>query len=210
MTAMIVFLRYACGIFALGVLAFLLWSILRAAKRPAGAGVGTQLGWLHSPLFYIAASAVFFGLCIVLWIPLPPLREADGIAVLGALLCFPGLAFVLWGRLGLGNMYFVSTGFGAQLFAGHRLITQGPYRIVRHPMYLGLLLAGIGGLLLYQTWTGVVFVGCGLGVIRRARREEEVLAKEFGREWTEYCARVPMLLPRIIPLPKLGRDQGRD
>ena len=198
MTVLIAFLRYACGILALTVLAFLLGSILRAAKRPAGAGVGTQLNWLHSPLFYIAASVFFFGLCIVLWIPLPALPGADAIAVLGALLCFPGLAFVLWGRLGLGNMYFVSTGFGAQLFAGHRLITRGPYRIVRHPMYFGLLLAGIGGLLLYQTWTGVVFVACGLGVIRRAFREEEVLAMEFGAEWTEYCRRVPMLFPRLF------------
>ncbi len=201
MTLLIGILRWTCGIFALAVLAFLLWSILRAAKRPTGAGVGTQLGWLHSPLFYIAASVAFFGLCMVLWIPFPPLPGADGIAVLGALLCFPGLAFVLWGRLGLGNMYFVSTGFGAQLFAGHRLITRGPYRIVRHPMYFGLLLAGIGGLLLYQTWTGVVFVACGLGVIRRAFREEEVLAKEFGVEWKEYSRRVPMLFPRFFSPP---------
>ena len=190
-------LRGLCGIFALSLLVFLLWSIVRQAGHPTGAESGRQAGWLHSPFFYIAASAVFFGLCIVLWIPFPPLPGADGIAVLGALLCFPGLAFVLWGRLALGNMYFVSTGFGAQLFAGHRLITHGPYRIVRHPMYFGLLLAGIGGLLLYQTWTGVVFVACGLGVIRRALREEEVLSKEFGAEWAEYRKRVPMLLPRL-------------
>ena len=64
-------------------------------------------------------------------------------------------------------------------------------------MYFGLLLAGIGGLLLYQTWTGVVFVACGLGVIRRAFREEEVLSKEFGAEWAEYSTRVPMLFPRF-------------
>ncbi|MGB7539897.1 MAG: isoprenylcysteine carboxylmethyltransferase family protein [Anaerolineales bacterium] len=198
MTVLMAVLRNACGIFALFVLAFLLWSILRAAKRPAGAGVGTQLSWLHSPLFYAAASAVFFGLCVLLWIPLPALPAADAAAVLGALLCFPGLVFVLWGRLALGNMYFVSTGFGAQLFAGHRLITSGPYAIVRHPMYFGLLLAGIGGLLLYQTWTGVIFVACGLGVIRRALREEEVLSKEFGAEWMDYCRRVPMLLPRLF------------
>ena len=205
MTVLIPFLRIAGGIFALAVLAFLLWSILRAVKRPAGAGVGTQLSWLHSPLFYAAASAVFFGLCLVLWIPLPPLPGADVIAVLGALLYFPGLAFVLWGRLALGNMYFVSTGFGAQLFAGHRLITQGPYRIVRHPMYFGLLLAGFGGLLLYQTWTGVIFIACGLGVIRRALREEEVLSKEFGAEWADYCRRVPMLLPRLMKKASIRR-----
>jgi protein-S-isoprenylcysteine O-methyltransferase Ste14 len=205
MDALITVLRAGCGIFALSLLMFLLWSILRAARRPAGAGVGKNLDWLHSPLFYAGASAIFFGMCILIWIPLPGAPWPDAFAVLGALLCFPGLGFVLWGRLALGSMYFVSTGFGAQLFAGHRLITGGPYKIVRHPMYFGLLIAGIGSLLLYQTWTGVVFVGCGLGVIRRALREEEVLSKEFGAEWTEYCARVPMLFPRLFPPPHNGK-----
>jgi len=203
MHTIVVFLRAACGIFAFALVAFLLWSILRAARRPAGAGVGKQLNWLHSPLFYVAASTFFFGLCILLWIPLPALPLANEIAILEALLCFPGIGFILWGRLALGSMYFVSTGFSAQLFAGHRLVTSGPYAITRHPMYFGLLIAGIGGLLLYQTWTGVVFVGCGLGVIRRALREEEVLAKTFGAEWMEYRARVPMLLP--FPRPRIGK-----
>jgi protein-S-isoprenylcysteine O-methyltransferase Ste14 len=198
MEALVGILRTTGGVFALSVLAFLIWSIVRQIRQPAGASTGRYSNWLHSPLFYIAASALFFGLCILMWIPLPALPFANGIAILGASLCFPGLASVLWGRLALGNMYFVSTGFGAQLFAGHRLITRGPYAIVRHPMYFGLLIAGIGGLLLYQTWTGVVFVGCGLGVIRRAFREEEVLAKTFGAEWTEYCRRVPMLFPGIF------------
>jgi protein-S-isoprenylcysteine O-methyltransferase Ste14 len=205
MGPLIEILRTVCGVFALCVLAFILWSIARQARRPVGASTGKYWNWLHSPLFYAAASAFFFGICILLWIPLPEIPFSNAVALLGALLCFPGLAFVLWGRLALGKMYFVSTGFGAQLFAGHRLITTGPYRIVRHPMYFGLLIAGIGGLLLYQTWTGVVFVGCGLGVIRRALREEEVLSKEFGAEWDEYCRRVPMFFPRIIPLAGIGR-----
>jgi isoprenylcysteine carboxyl methyltransferase (ICMT) family protein YpbQ len=205
MNTLLAILRIAGGIFALSVLVFLLFSIMHGARRPVGASTGKYWNWLHSPLFYAAASAFFFGICILLWIPLPAIPFSNAVALLAALLCFPGLAFVLWGRLALGNMYFVSTGFGAQLFAGHRLITTGPYRIVRHPMYFGLLIAGIGSLLLYQTWTGVVFVGCGLGVVRRALREEEVLAREFGTEWDEYCRRVPMLFPRIIPLARMGR-----
>jgi protein-S-isoprenylcysteine O-methyltransferase Ste14 len=192
-------LRIADGVFALSVLIFLLWSIFRGIRRPAGTSSGRQAGWLRSPLFYVAASAAFFGICILLWIPLPGIPFADGIAVLGALPCFSGLVFVLWGRLALGEMYFVSTGFGAQLFAGHHLIIRGPYALVRHPMYCGLILAAFGSLLLYQTATGIFFVVCGLGVIRRAFREEEVLAKEFGAEWTEYCRRVPMLFPRFFP-----------
>jgi protein-S-isoprenylcysteine O-methyltransferase Ste14 len=197
MAGWVAVLRPACGVFALAVLAFILWSILGAARRPVGAGAGRQLGWLHAPLFYAAASACFFGACILIRIPLPGAPWPDALALLGGLLCFPGLGFVLWGRLALGSMYFVSTGFGAQLFAGHRLITGGPYAIVRHPMYSGLILAACGSLLLYQTRTGAFLVVYALSVIRRARREEEVLAKTFGAEWEEYRRRVPMLFPRV-------------
>jgi protein-S-isoprenylcysteine O-methyltransferase Ste14 len=209
MDALVGILRTVCGVFALCVLAFILWSIVRQSRRPVGASAGRYWNWLHSPLFYLAASAFFFGVCVLIWIPLPGFPWANGLAVLGAPLCFSGLAFVLWGRLALGEMYFVSTGFGAQLFAGHRLITRGPYAIVRHPMYTGLILAAIGSLPLYQTWTTVFLTVCSLGVIRRALREEEVLSKKFGTEWAEYCRRVPMLLPRLISLPILGRGKGR-
>jgi protein-S-isoprenylcysteine O-methyltransferase Ste14 len=205
MDAFIRILRTVCGVFALSVLAFLLWSIVRQAQRPVGTGTGRFWNWLHSPLFYVAASAFFFGICIFLWIPLPAIPFSNAVALLGALLCFPGLAFVLWGRLALGNMYFVSTGFGAQLFAGHRLITSGPYAIVRHPMYFGIIVAALSSLMLYQTWTTVFLIVLVLIVVRRALREEDVLAKTFGAEWDEYRRRVPMILPRIFPK---GGDHG--
>lgn len=201
MAALIGILRWVCGIFALSLLAYLLGSILHAAKNPAAAESGRQVSWLHSPLFYAAASAFFFGACILAWIPLPGAPYPDAVTVLGALLCFPGLSIVLWGRLTLADLYFVSTGFGAQLFEGHRLIRSGPYAVVRHPMYSGLILAALGSLLLYQTWTGAFLVLCSLSVLRRARREEEVLAKTFGAEWAEYRRRVPMMLPRIFHPP---------
>ena len=116
---------------------------------------------------------------------------------LGSLLYFPGMLFVLWGRLALGNNYFVSTGFGAQLFADHQLVTSGPFAIVRHPMYSGLILAALGALLIYPTWTTLLFVCFAPMRTVRARREEAALAAEFGEKWREYCQRVPAFLPRL-------------
>ena len=60
------------------------------------------------------------------------------------------------------------------MFAGHELITSGPYAIVRHPMYLGLILAALGGLLIYQTWTMVVFYSSPLCVAARPPRRKLV------------------------------------
>lgn len=91
-------------------------------------------------------------------------------------------------------------------------MTSGPYALVRHPMYLGILLTGLGGILLYRTWTLVFIALTGMGLVLRARREEQVLAAEFGQAWQDYCLRVPVFSPRIFRLShKKGaiRKKGR-
>ena len=74
---------------------------------------------------------------------------------------------------------------------------------MRHPMYLAVMIAALGSLLLYRTWAALAFAVLMLGLVVRARREERVLAQEFGQEWQEYAARVPAWLPRMRrdPLP---------
>jgi protein-S-isoprenylcysteine O-methyltransferase Ste14 len=205
MDALIGFLRVVCGILAISLLAFLTLNALRASRRPAGESAGPEVSILHSPLYYAFSLGFDIVVGVLLWIPLPGTPFAAAIALLGALLVLSGLAFALWGRLALGKMYFISTNFGAQTFAGHRLITSGPYAIVRHPMYFGIIVAVLSSLMLYQTWTTVFLIVLALIVVRRALREEEVLAKTFGAEWDEYRRRVPMILPRIFPK---GGDHG--
>ena len=115
----------------------------------------------------------------------------------GSLSYFPGMAFALWGRLTLGKNYFVSTGFGAQLFKDHQLVTSGPFAIVRNPMYSGLILAAVGAFLIYTTWTTLIFACLFPFLSVRARREEFALSAEFGEQWKEYCKRVPAFFPRL-------------
>jgi protein-S-isoprenylcysteine O-methyltransferase Ste14 len=188
------------GTLAFSALGFLLFSIWRGTQRQAGRTAGRNAAWLRSPIFYLAASALFFGMAWLGWIPLPlsptPLIQTVMLFA-GALLYFPGMVFVLWGRLALGKNYFVSTGMGAQLFADHQLVTSGPYALVRHPMYAGLTLAAWGALLIYSTWTTVYFAVFASMLFLRARREEQALAAEFGEQWQEYCRRVPAFFPRL-------------
>jgi protein-S-isoprenylcysteine O-methyltransferase Ste14 len=94
-------------------------------------------------------------------------------------------------------MFNVSSGFGVQLYADQRLITRGPFAIVRHPMYLGVLIAALGAILIYRTWTPVFAALNFLGLIYRARREEQILAAEFGEQWAAYCRNVPAWIPRF-------------
>jgi protein-S-isoprenylcysteine O-methyltransferase Ste14 len=94
-------------------------------------------------------------------------------------------------------MYNISLSTGAQLYAGHRLVTRGPFAIVRHPMYAGAILGAVGALLIYRTWTIVLILAHFLLFLVCSRREEEALAADFGAEWMAYYRRVPGWIPRL-------------
>jgi protein-S-isoprenylcysteine O-methyltransferase Ste14 len=65
-------------------------------------------------------------------------------------------------------------------------------------MYLGVLAAALGGLLIYQTWTALFVIATFLSLLLRARHEEQALAAEFGEQWKEYCRLVPGWMPRFL------------
>jgi protein-S-isoprenylcysteine O-methyltransferase Ste14 len=191
---------WAGAVAAFVCLIAVLAGIARGLRRPQGRTTGLARQILTLPV-YLLISVGFFGTCYLLWRPLPLALSAPAWTVtlaLGALLLFPGLALVLWRRSTLGEMYNVSSSMGAQLYADHRLITHGPFAIVRHPMYLGIILASAGGLLIYRTWTLLFTTVTFLGLALRARREEQALAAEFGEQWEEYCRQVPGWIPRIL------------
>ncbi len=193
-------LRRLGGVLAYVTLAIVLYGVWRGTQRPAGRTIGRMGRFLRSPWFYLVSSALFFGISIIGWVPVPLtiLQQARLWALgLGSFLVFTGLSLTLASRLALGKNYFVSTGFGAQLFQGHQLVTSGPFAIVRHPMYAGIILAAFGSLLLYHTWTTVMFACFAPLLVFRARREEAALAVEFGEQWQAYCRRVPAFFPRI-------------
>jgi len=191
--------QWAGAVALLAFLASVFVGMARALRRPRGRATGLAGKALRGPV-YLLIGIPFFAVAALLWRPLPldlsPALQVLALA-LGALLYFPGLGLALWGRLALGEMYNVSMTVGVQLHAGHRLVTAGPYAIVRHPMYAGIIMAAWGGLLLYRTWTCVFAAFIFLGLLVRAHREEQALAAEFGPEWDAYCRRVPGWFPRI-------------
>ncbi len=86
----------------------------------------------------------------------------------------------------------------ARIEADHQLSTDGPFRFVRNPIYLGMALIAVGTFLWMPTVVVLVgmllvFMGCNL----RARAEEKVLLAAFGDRYREYAARVKRFVPGI-------------
>lgn len=170
-------------------------SFARDRGRVEGRGQST-LRW---PFVFILA-ILYVGVGILLWVPIPmefSLSLRIGLLLIGAFFYSPGITLYLWGYLTLGKMFGVSSSYAAALYEGHRLIRSGSYKHVRHPMYLGVILAAIGAFLLFRTWAMAIYMPTALFIPLRAKREENLLAEEFGAEWETYVQEVPGWIPRI-------------
>jgi len=190
--------RGAGGMLALVALAAALVGVGRGLRRPVGREAG-QPGLMLAPAPLIAASAGFVAAGAVMWRRLPlevGLRARALAAGAGGAGLLSGLGLYLAGLAALGSSYNVSSTFGARLYRDQRLVVSGPYAVVRHPMYAGLTIAAVGGLFLYRTWTTLAFVAALPVLVVRARREDEVLAQQFGAQWRAYRDRVPGWIPR--------------
>jgi protein-S-isoprenylcysteine O-methyltransferase Ste14 len=112
--------------------------------------------------------------------------------LVGVVAC--GFAVCWWARLHLGQLWSMNI----TLKQGHRIIDTGPYGLVRHPIYTGILLAAWATASLDATALG--FLGAALmtlGFYLKASREEQLLTGELGASYENYRRQVPMLLPRL-------------
>lgn len=171
--------------------------LVRVVRERGPAGGCPEL--VFTPLRLLLIGAGWFGAAVASWRPLP-VRTSHAtrwMLLAGGLgLYLAGMGLAVAGRLALGSSYRPSSTLGARLAPNHRLVTSGPFAIVRHPMYLGLALAALGALAVYRTWSTVLFVLQVPVLVVRAHREEELLARTFGAAWERYAALVPAWLPR--------------
>jgi len=80
-----------------------------------------------------------------------------------------------------------------------RLVTQGAYCYIRHPLYASLLLFGAGALLKEVSWTSLaLFIALAAFLIAAARIEEAENLQHFGSEYTEYMKKTKMFIPNVL------------
>ena len=114
---------------------------------------------------------------------------------LGLALAIFGAVLAIFSRAMLGRNWSATV----QLKQDHELITSGPYRFVRHPIYTGLLLLFLGNAVMVGDWRGllavtIVFVS----FWQKFRLEEVWLAEHFGEPYRLYQARTKALIPGVL------------
>ena len=81
---------------------------------------------------------------------------------------------------------------------GHTLVTTGPYGVIRHPSYLGLLINALGWALAFRSGVGVLLTALIIPpLLARMRAEEALLRTQFGSEYDAYCTRTSRLIPGL-------------
>ena len=151
------------------------------------AGEPLGLVRLHHALFY----ALLLGVC-----PLEALVLGGASAgrVAGAIAFATGVASYRWGAMALGESLSPLVG----PHPGGRLVTDGPYRIVRHPMYVGQLLIAAGApATLGCRWAFAVSFAAALVLFVRIGKEEDALARVYA-DFAEYRTRSKRLLPFVF------------
>jgi protein-S-isoprenylcysteine O-methyltransferase Ste14 len=118
--------------------------------------------------------------------------DGDAVRWLGVALFAAGGALRMWPVFVLGRRF---SGLVA-IQRGHTLVTRGVYGVIRHPSYLGLLVASLGWALAFRSGLGVLLTALLIPpLIARINAEERLLRSHFGDEYDAYCRRTSRLLP---------------
>jgi protein-S-isoprenylcysteine O-methyltransferase Ste14 len=147
--------------------------------------------WLFIPLIFIAVTFA--------WLP-PYLDRANRFVIDGDFVRYLGLVVItLGGYIRVTTIFELGHRFSIFVARqrGHQLRTTGFYRFVRHPSYLGALLAMLGWALVFRSLIGLLLViAIILPLVARIHAEEEFLVKEFGDQYHAYRQCTPW---RLLP-----------
>jgi protein-S-isoprenylcysteine O-methyltransferase Ste14 len=184
--------QIACDLFAL-LVAVWLFGLLTVKPSARTQSLGSRL--LEIGLTLLAASLVFSHYFQSGWRArmFVPNSELTGMAGLSLVLL--GIAFAIWARLELGGNWSGAV----TVKQGHTLIRRGPYTIVRHPIYSGLLLAFLGVAIILGQIRGLLGVGVlSLAFWLKSRIEERFMLEQFGGEYRDYQRQVKALIPYVV------------
>ena len=180
-------------------------ALARSVSRPRGKVVASRPPVRGSEIAWLGATAVAQGWTLgVVLLPgwfyagssLGGFPDSSDVQILGTVLWLLGMGLAGWATRTLGRYMTVSI----QVTEGHRLVQDGPYAWVRHPVYTGNALAAIGLVLLYLNPLLLAFALLLVGLAAyRGRIEDEFLRspQAFGERYDAYAAHTGRFLPKL-------------
>ena len=189
----------------LGVLvaSLLLWRVIEAildirTLKRLRTGAQRQDRGSRLLLLCTIVLGVLLGTWVAFTFPATAITSTGAILVfwLGILLIYAGIALRLYAIRVLGA-YFTTA---VAVAPTQTVIETGPYRLIRHPSYTGILITLFGIGLTYANWLSpLIIVGCSLlGFTYRIRVEERVLQEQLGQPYREYMRRTKRLIPFVL------------
>ena len=131
----------------------------------------------------------------VSWLGLGLLPDSTALAYLGVAMTAGGIGFAVWARFALGRNWSGNV----TIKRDHELIRRGPYTLVRHPIYSGLLLALLGTAIYVNELRGLIAVAMvTVGFWLKARTEESFMLQQFGEQYRRYQRDVKALIPFVL------------
>ena len=113
----------------------------------------------------------------------------------GILTTLSGFVLMNWSVIALDRQFSIDI----TIQENHKMVTHGPYKWIRHPRYLGIIIFLIGIALTFRSWGGIMVAICLLPVfLWRIRDEEMLMHQEFGDEWIRYKKRTAGLIPFLF------------
>jgi protein-S-isoprenylcysteine O-methyltransferase Ste14 len=118
------------------------------------------------------------------------------LALSGSLLALAGASLVVISHAELGAAW----SFAPIADQSTGIVTNGPYRLVRHPIYLGLAVLAVGEALAFGSWPALFIALSGIvpTLAWRARAEEKLLSRTFGESYKVYRQRTKMIVPYLL------------
>ena len=139
--------------------------------------------------------SVVAGVYVAAYWPVAALPLGQMFAVAGVFLFVLGLSLRWWAIITLGRFFTVDV----TIEKDHELVERGPFRVVRHPSYTGVLLAFVGFALTLRNWAAllVILLPIVAVFIRRMNVEEEALSRALGSRYVDYMKRTKRLVPGV-------------
>lgn len=163
----------------------------RTADRVTGGRITSRVPFAAN----VGAWVLFGGLLIV------GSGEAEGmialiLAATGTVVAIGGAVVMLWSRANLGEAW----SFIPRAAEQSGLVISGPYRLVRHPIYLGLSTVAVGQAIAFSSGPAlfVLLVAVIPSLLWRARAEEKLLTAVFGDRYLDYKTRTRMIIPYVF------------